>query len=235
VTGPNSWAPATGLDVLPVPPREAFATGRFNRVPVIDGTNRDEGRLFGYLRGLQADLLTAGSYEAEIGRLFGARAAAILARYRADTFDSAGLAYAAVLTDGFFACPARALDRLLARFVPVFAYEFDDPAAPFRLPVLPWSARMASYHTAEIPFVFDTAWFLADPASFDADESRLSSVIQADWGAFARSGRPDGGGPSWPRFGAGAEVIEGLSPSRVGPAAGFAERHRCAFWDADGG
>lgn len=235
VTGPNSWAPVTGLDVLPVPPREAFATGRFNRVPVIDGTNRDEGRLFGYLRGLQADLLTAGSYEAEISRLFGTRAAAILARYPADTFDSAGLAYAAVLTDGFFACQARALDRLLARFVPVFAYEFDDPGAPFRLPVLPWSARMASYHTAEIPFVFDTAWVLADPASFDADESRLSSVIQADWGAFARSGHPDGGGPSWPRFGAGAEVIEGLSPSRVGPAAGFAERHRCAFWDADGG
>ena len=154
VTGSNSWAPATGLDVLPLAPQEAFASGRFNKVPVIDGTNRDEGRLFGYLRGFQADLLTGESYEAEIGRLFPAEAAAILEHYPANAFESPRLAYAAVLTDGLFACPARALDRLLARIVPVYAYEFDDPAAPFSLPVPPWAAPMKAYHTAEISYVF---------------------------------------------------------------------------------
>ena len=232
VTGPNSWAPATGLDVLPLAPRDAFAAGRFNKVPVINGSNRDEGRLFGYLRGFQADLLTAGSYEAEIGRLFPNQAATILDRYPADAFDSPRLAYAAVLTDGLFACPARALDRLLTRTVPVFAYEFDDPAAPFSLPVPPWAAPMHAYHTAEIAYVFGSSWILADPADFSADQARLSALIQADWGTFARTGSPNAtGGPAWSRFHDGAELIEDLSPSKVESTADFAQRHQCAFWD----
>ncbi len=232
VTGPNSWAPATGLDVLPLAPRDAFAAGRFNKVPVIDGTNRDEGRLFGYLRGFQADLLTAGSYEAEIERLFPTHAAAILAHYPADGFDSPRLAYAAVLTDGLFACPARALDRLLARTVPVFAYEFDDPEAPFSLPVPPWAAPMHAYHTAEIAYVFGSSWILADPANFGVEQVRLSALIQADWGAFARTGSPAAaGGPAWPRFRDGSETIEDLSPAKVEISADFAQRHRCDFWE----
>ena len=232
VTGPNSWAPATGLDVLPLAPRDAFAAGRFNKVPVIDGSNRDEGRLFGYLRGFQADLLTAGIYETEIGRLFPSHAVAILGLYPADAFDSPRLAYAAVLTDGLFACPARALDRLLARTVPVYAYEFDDPAAPFNLPVPPWAAPLHAYHTAEIAYVFGSPWILADPADFSAEQARLSALMQADWGAFARTGSPDAdGGPAWPRFHDGFEQIEDLSPAKVEITADFARRHRCTFWD----
>ena len=232
VTGPNSWAPATGLDVLPLAPRDAFASGRFNRMPVIDGSNRDEGRLFGYLRGFQADLLTAGSYEAEVGRLFPAHAAAILDHYPADAYDSPRLAYAAVLTDGLFACPARALDRLLARSVPVYAYEFDDPAAPFSLPVPPWAAPLHAYHTAEIAYVFGSPWVLADPASFSAEQARLSALMQADWGTFSRTGSPiAAGGPAWPRFRDGSEQIEDLSPAGVEITSDYAQRHRCAFWD----
>ncbi len=233
VTGSNSWAPATGLDVLPETPREAFATGHFNKVPVIDGSNRDEGRLFGYLRGFQAELLTAGGYEAEIGRLFPANANAILAEYPAEAFDSPRLAYATVLTDGLFACPARALDRLLSRSVPVYAYEFDDPAAPFSLPVPPWAAPMHAYHTAEIAYVFDSPWILADPVDFSAEQSKLSALIQADWGAFARTGTPNAaGGPAWPRFHDDGNSIERLAPAAVGPATDFVSRHRCNFWNS---
>jgi para-nitrobenzyl esterase len=44
--GLDSWSAASGGDVLPVSPREAFEAGHFAAVPVVDGTNRDEGRLF---------------------------------------------------------------------------------------------------------------------------------------------------------------------------------------------
>ena len=141
VTGPNSWSPIAGLDVLPLPPRAAFASGRFARVPVIDGTDRDEGRLFAYLRGLRADLLTDASYEAEIRRLFGARAPGILAEYPASGYGSPRAAYAAVLTDGYFACAALAFDRTVGARAPVYAYEFDDPRAPVALPTLPLLGR----------------------------------------------------------------------------------------------
>jgi para-nitrobenzyl esterase len=232
VTGPNSWAPVAGLDVLPLQPRAAFASGRFNRVPVIDGTDRDEGRLFAYLRGLRADLLTDASYEAEIRRLFGARAAAILADYPASRFDSPKAAYAAVLTDGYFSCAALDLDRAVGAWAPVYAYEFDDPQAAFSLPTLPFSGGLGSYHTSEIAYVFDRPWALADPSAFDDAQARLSAEMQDLWGSFAWDGRPKGA-TAWPRYRSPADVVR-LSPHDPGPAADVAARHRCEFWDGPG-
>ena len=228
VTGPNSWSPATGRDVLPRAPRAAFASGRFNRVPVIDGTNRDEGRLFAYLRGLRADLLTEASYRAEIVRLFGARAPRLLAAYPAQAYDSPRAAYAAVLTDGYFACPALDFDRLVGGAAPVYAYEFDDPDAPFAPPTLPFSTGAGSYHTAEIAYVFGRPWALADPSDFDEDQRRLSAEIQDFWGSFARTGRPEGAAP-WRRFAGPGDVLR-LAPGPLGVADDMAGRHRCDIW-----
>ena len=230
VTGPESWAPATGLDVLPLPPREALASGRSAKVPVIDGTNADEGQLFAYLRGLKLELLTASAYADEVARLFGARAPALLAAYPADAYPSPRDAYAAVLTDGIFACPAYALDRLLARRGPVYAYEFADPAPPFAPPTLPWAKPHGSFHTAEIAFVFGTPWLLADPKAFDDAQQALSARMRAAWGAFAATGRPEGAGFAWPRFEGAGPIVE-LAPGDVGTAAGFGERHRCDLWE----
>ena len=124
----------------------------------------------------------------------------------------------------------------MARAVPVYAYEFDDPAAPFSLPVPPWGAPMHAYHTAEIAYVFGSPWILADPGDFSAEQSRLSALIQADWGAFARTGTPDAaGGPAWPRFRGETGAIARLAPAAVGPSTDFVERHRCGFWDSIGG
>lgn len=232
VVGPNSWAPVFGRDVLPVAPRRAFETGRFNRVPVIDGTNRDEGRLFSYLRGYRGDLWSAESYDAIVARQFGERAPSILAEYPAAAFPSPGLAYSAALTDSLFACAARTLDRALSRWTPVFAYEFDDPAAPFGLPPVPWSDGMGAFHTAEIAYVFGTRWALADPADFDPRQRALSAAIQNDWGRFAQIGTPAGSGQPWPRFDT-TQVVWSLSPEG-GEVADFSARHRCAFWSSLG-
>jgi para-nitrobenzyl esterase len=45
---PLSWAVVVGPEVpaLPETPQQAFSDGAFNKVPVIQGTNLDEGRLF---------------------------------------------------------------------------------------------------------------------------------------------------------------------------------------------
>ena len=45
---PLGWVNAVGPNVptLPVAPQVAFSNDTFNRVPVIQGTNLDEGRLF---------------------------------------------------------------------------------------------------------------------------------------------------------------------------------------------
>ena len=231
VTGPNSWAPAYGLDALPASPRAAFESGRFNRVPVIDGTTHDEGRLFSYFRAYQGELWTAGSYAGSIEQMFGRLAARILAEYQAENFASPGLAYSAVLTDALFACAARTLDGELAKHVPVYAYEFDDPEAPFGLPRLPWSAPLKAYHASEVAYVFGRPWLLADPGGFGEAQQRLSAAIQAYWGRFVLTGDPDGPGrPEWPRYAEDHRYVLALSPEGIGPTEDFHLRHRCGFW-----
>ena len=116
----------------------------------------------------------------------------------------------------------------MGRAVPVYAYEFDDPDAPFSLPTLPFSAGMGSYHTAEIAYVFGRPWALADPSRFDEAQARLSAAVQDFWGSFARTGRPEGATP-WRRFGDAGDVLA-LSPGGLGTASDIAGRHRCAFW-----
>lgn len=232
VTGPNSWSPSIGLDVLPLPPRVAFQKGRFAHVPVINGTNRDEGQLFSYLRGLRADLLTSASYEAEIQRLYGSRAAAVLAEYPVDSFASPKATYAAVLTDGYFACPALEFDSVVGKAVPVYAYEFDDPRAPFALPTLPFSSPTGSYHTAEIAFVFDRPWALADPSRFDEPEARLSAAMQDAWGSFAWGAAPGSSAVPWPAARITSSVLR-LSPDGTGLIDDVAARHHCSFWTDD--
>ncbi len=231
--GLNSWSPAWGGDVLPVSPRVAFETGRFAALPVIDGTNHDEGRIFLYTNRLKGKLFTQGSYEKILGDAFQDVTPKVLAEYAAEAKRARRIAYADVVTDSTFACPALTLNSLLRRRSPVYAYEFDDPHAATTLPPTPITPRLGSYHSAEIAYVFQTPWAVANPAGFNQSQRGLSDRIQAYWSAFAKAGSPNAiGGPPWPTD-TGAGPFR-LSPTDTGSKAGFAADHHCAFWNALG-
>jgi len=127
-------------------------------VPVVEGTNHDEDRLF---VALQFDLTghpiaTAGQYAALVQASFGAAAPAVLAQYPFASFANGSIAWATVVTDSRFTCPARAADALLSAHVPTFAYEFNDPNAPEFLvqdPVMP----LRAFHAAELAYTFQPA------------------------------------------------------------------------------
>jgi carboxylesterase type B len=84
--------PTTGGGMLPLSPKKAFTTGHFNRVPLIEGTTRDEHRLFtAAIEVATGRRTTDASYRDEIHTLFEPTdAALILARYPSDHFHSAG-------------------------------------------------------------------------------------------------------------------------------------------------
>src|ERR1700722_18896045 len=88
----------------------ALAGGQFNRVPVINGTNRDEWRLVVAPEQLGgAPPVTAANYQASIASLLGVSAAAataIAAEYPLSAYSSPPVALGAVGTDELFACPA---------------------------------------------------------------------------------------------------------------------------------
>jgi len=65
------YTPNINSEVLPETLKTAFATGKFNRVPIINGTNRDEWRLFVALSELAGNPVTASNYQSMISSTLG--------------------------------------------------------------------------------------------------------------------------------------------------------------------
>ena len=228
------YTPNISTEVLPETLGTAFATGSFNRVPIINGTNHDEWRLFVALSELTGNEVTAANYQSMISSTLGvspAVAAIIAARYPLTKFPSPSVALGAVGTDAIFACPALTIDQLLSRIVPTFGYEFNDENAPqdFLPPV---SFSYGAAHASEIQYLMGlpTAVF---PGMFSAQQQQLAATMKGYWTNFARRGFPASfGTPSWPLFNNLTHKLQSLVPAVPRTETDFAGTHNCAFWTA---
>jgi para-nitrobenzyl esterase len=213
----------------------AFTSGEFNRVPVIEGSNHDEWRLFVALNELTTGVpLPAAAYPAAIAGTLGVPPAVvplIIAQYPLASYPSPSLALSAVGTDAIFDCNARLAAQRLSQFVTTFAYELNDPNAPQRL-LPPVSFPYGSAHASEIQYLFTLPVTVPAPG-LDAAQQQLSRDMIAYWTSFARTGRPSARGtPAWPRYRTASDTVQSLEPPRPLPDAGFAADHHCAFWDS---
>jgi para-nitrobenzyl esterase len=206
----------------------AFESGRFNRVPVIEGSNHDEFRFFVASDELAGDPpLPASRYQAAIAanlEVTAAAAAAIAREYPLGSYPSPSLALSAAVTDAAYACTARAAAAALSRYVPTYQYEFGDAQAPpfsaARLPKLP----LGAYHTAELEYLFTLHDYPWRPTGVHAE---LSRAMLDMWATFAATGDP---GSGWPRYSTTTDEAESLSPPRPAIETRFAADHRCGFW-----
>jgi para-nitrobenzyl esterase len=212
---PLGWVNVVGPNVptLPVTPQQAFSDDNFNKVPVIQGTNLDEGRLFVPLFN---GVVTSDTYASVVTDLFAAYNPALatlaaiekhypIANYSKDGAAAApGEAVAAIVTDSLFACTARTADQLLSQHVPVWAYEFKDTKAPelFNLPtVFPYGAT----HASELQFIFDPNAFFpnvdypvpTDPFPLSPEEQPLSRDMVRYWTNFVATLDPNRSGTAW--------------------------------------
>ena len=229
------YTPNINDEVLPQTLGSAFATGNFNRVPIINGTNRDEWRLFVALSELRSGHpLTAANYQSAISATLGvppAVAAIIAAKYPLTAFSSPSVALGAVGTDAIFACPALAIDQSVSRFVPTFAYEFNDENAP-ELFLPPVSFPYGAAHASEIQYLMGlpTAAF---GQALSAQQQQLATIMKGYWTHFANSGFPASSGiPFWPLFNSLTRTIQSLVPPSPQTETDFASAHNCAFWTA---
>ena len=228
------YTPNINSEVLPVSLETAFATGNFNRVPIINGTNHDEWRLFVALSALEGDPVTAANYQSMISTTLGVPAAAaaiIAARYPLTAFSSPSVALGAVGTDAIFACPGLAVDQSVSRFVPTFAYEFNDENAP-ELFLPPVSFAYGAAHASEIQYLMDlpTAAF---GKALSASQQQLATTMKGYWTNFAKNGFPSSfGAPFWPLFNGLTQPMESLTPPVPQIETNFASAHNCAFWTA---
>ena len=96
--------------VLTQTSRDAFSSGQFNKVPVIEGATHDEWRLFVAFDEFGNGPLTADGYQDAIASLFGDTSLAELLAsdvYPLSAYPSPSEALAAIGTDAFFACNGR--------------------------------------------------------------------------------------------------------------------------------
>lgn len=225
---------------LPLPPATAVADGDYARVPLLMGTNHDEGRTF--TQGFAS--YTERQYVQFVDQSYGAQAPAILQRYPWSAYPSpytASYAIGAIWTDsGFLAgiggCPTQNLAAQFARRTPTFFYQFDDRHAPALNQLLP-GYRWGAGHAMELAYLwpsFGNGTSLYDQLT--PAQLQLSHQMIVWWGAFTRLGVPEAAGqPFWPPYTSGQ--LMSLRPggqSAAIPAATFAAEHQCGFWNAQG-
>ena len=228
------YTPNINSEVLPESLGTAFATGNFNRVPIINGTNHDEWRLFVALSELEGNPVTAANYQSMISSTLGvpaAVAALIAAQYPLTAYSSPWVALGAVGTDAIFACSALTIDQSVSRFVPTFAYEFNDENAPENF-LPPVSFPYGAPHASEIQYLMGlpTAAF---PGTLSAPQQQLATTMKSYWTNFAKRGFPASfGTPFWAPFNLLTQTMESLVPPVPQTESDFATEHNCGFWAA---
>ena len=220
--------PTVGGGFLPLSPERAFATGRFNRVPVMQGTTRDEHRLFtAAIETATGEVTTPDSYREQLAALFSpADLRRVLARYPVAKFHSAGEALSAVVTDWAWGCPAQNRDRALAAHTPVYAFEFADETAPWFSTLPKPNFPTGAFHGAELQYLFDDEQL---PGPQTPAQRRLASTMISYWTRFAAAGNPNSSGqPRWMPFQSDGWV-QSLATTTIGQTDRSAG-HQCAFW-----
>jgi para-nitrobenzyl esterase len=120
--------------------------------------------------------------------------------YLANDAPSADEALSQIATDLVVSCGTFDFSSQLAPWVPVFSYEFNDPAAPpftsfiIKPPNDSYGFPTASEHGAEIQFLF-TNWSTGRPLGaappLNAGEQQLAAQMKAYWANFVTSGDPN--------------------------------------------
>lgn len=163
--------------LLTEPPLTAFANGHAADVPLIIGTNSNEGSLIPATA--RAGLI--------FPRLLNLTALAEIRTHYDPSTDDAAFARL-LFRDGFFAGPVRWIADHGAAGAPVFLYRFDHVVTQWR------ATRPGAGHGSELPFVFQN-W--SDPPTDPADKA-VDQAMHSCWVAFAKAGAPTCAGlPNW--------------------------------------
>ena len=179
--------------LLPTDVMTIFEKGRQNDVPILIGSNADEGTAF------MPAKITVVAMQATARQRFGAKADQLAQIYPAATDDEAWKASAALMRDTTFGLQMRTWARMQAKTgqAPAYLYYFNH--------VPPGAEHYGAYHASEISYVFGTGhnWQ-------DADR-KLSGLMSSYWVNFATTGNPNGKDlPVWPNYDENKDVALGL-------------------------
>lgn len=232
----GSTLPTVDGKVLTKTFADAFTSGSFNKVPIMEGTNQHEYSL------LSADTIDialghaigAGDYPTQVNALFGAAlGAAVQASYPLTATQTPAQTLDNVLTDAVFTCNARKAAKLIsAQGVTVYAYEFADANAPMVFVLPPRPEGYGAYHAAEIQYIFPGNQTIYFGAPFTASQTDLSAKMVGFWTTFAKTSNPNAAASTavWPAYSAANDTYLSLTPGAIATTTQIAAAHKCSFW-----
>jgi para-nitrobenzyl esterase len=160
-----------------------FSKGKQIDVPLIAGSNADEGKSL-------APWPTTGkaaSFVEQSRSRFGDKTDEFLKLYPAGSDEEAMASHYASFRDFSFGWQMRTWVRMQAKTgkSKAFLYYFD------RVPPGPDSGRYGAFHASEIAYVFEN---LLPPRPWEDTDRKLSEAVSSYWVNFAATGDPNGKG-----------------------------------------
>jgi para-nitrobenzyl esterase len=185
------------LDPVTLPVDPATAPGVRPEVPVLIGTNADEGTFFFRAGGRRADpdddrLAAMVAHLAHTGE-----PERLIERARADGHDDNNAMLCAIVTEAWFAGPVRRWSaERAATGATVHRYRIDQPSA---------EADLGATHSLSVPLLF-ASWrdggVPARLAGVGPETAAVSTAMAGDWGRFVHGHDPD-----WPALGGGGRPL----------------------------
>ena len=229
-----TFAPVVGAKTVPLQAAKAFASGKFVRVPIMNGGTRDELRLYVAYDMQAGEKFTPENYSDKLKAVYGDNTDKVLKEYPLSDFSSAPAAVGTVMSDfnphvGLNNCIYLEAAKLLRKRVPVYELVFADRDAP-DVTTNP-GFEMGAVHSSELPYLFphfDNTTKIAGP-DLKPGSQQVADLLTAYWTSFARTGHPSAkGGPAWLRFTADNDVMR-FEPGKTG-LADAGKAHKCTFW-----
>lgn len=229
------WAPTVDGVELSDFPRALLSKGLAHDVPVILGTNRDEGTLFVNM----APTANASTYAATVANEFGpGLAPSIMGQYPVSRYSKTKDATAAwwalvdVWSDVSMTCAAHLSAQELAttpgRKSGVFMYAFQHEMEI--LQTLDWVQSKHAYgccHASELPLVFNIDALLVSEA-----ERNMSRQVVNFWETFAATGSPGGAWQGWTASEPTVMVWDVIDHEASLAPSTTIKQSDCAFWNS---
>ena len=208
-----SFQPVVDGYVLPAEPWRLIKQGRWAKVPLLIGSNRDECDM--WLSGVKpqaADSVAQASRQ-RVAWFTGDDWSTLAAQFPASDYGGLLPATSRMMTVLEFNGPVRyAAECAATQGVPSYLYYFSR--------VRPGDEDGAQ-HSAEVPYVFSSVGAGKGVPSQPAD-ARLSQQISHYWATFAATGDPNAKGlPRWPRYDPAADVLLRLDARVVAAGAPY--------------
>ncbi|CAH1269315.1 BCHE [Branchiostoma lanceolatum] len=237
------WGPIVDGDMITSQMVQSFSSGKFQKKPLIIGSNTEEAVLFIYQA--VSSPMSTNRYQQLVLAVFKTSAFSVLTKYPPTNKGDERPTLTTMATQFIFTCPTRNLLKSALRhghsntWLYIFAHSISDDKVWGGYPYC--KGRVC--HSADLPFEFQPLPLFPD-YSFTPEEQVLADSMAYYYGNFAHTGNPNTPGTrhtslsanqvlNWPSFGSTKDytnMVYNVPKNSV--VQGYLQ-DKCDFWDEE--